>query len=207
MRRAVLATLLLSLLVGVSGAQADETPNAVYVGTHSGGGTVEFHVNPAGTAVDYIEVTDLPGAFCPAMSEVRSNFPIVDHSFAEDEQGGTFFHGTFGVDNTASGTLRSTNSANCDTGVLTWTATVADSPPPIPPPFHPPYCHVPKVFGKTLAAARRKLTAGRCKRVEIKRAYSRSSGKGRVLRQRPRPGTWLPGFAYVHLVVGRGPRP
>src|SRR5690349_9579800 len=102
MRRAVLAVLLLSLSLGVSGAQAYETPNAVYVGTHSGGGTVEFQVNAAGTAVDYIKVTDLPGASCPASSEVRGNFPILDHSFAEEEQSGTFFRGTFGADNTAS---------------------------------------------------------------------------------------------------------
>jgi PASTA domain-containing protein len=206
MRQALIAVVALAVLIAVPGAQADEMPNAVYVGTHSGGGTVEFHVNAAGTAVDYIKVTDLPGTFCPGTKEDWGNFPIVNHTFDEQEPPEpTFFRGTFGADDTASGTLRYTNSVNCDTGVLTWAAKVAVPPPPLPPPPHPPpHCHVPNVVGKTLATARRIIRQARCYVGRVKKVYSTRAQRGRVLSQRPRPGK---SQMKMTLVVGLGPRP
>jgi hypothetical protein len=197
--------LVFALTFGVQGAQAYELPNTVYLGTDSGGGTVEFHVDAGGAAVDYFKLTGPPGTTC-------GNFQwwlphqIVNHAFAVEEPP-DFLRGTFGADDTASGTLRWANTGLCHERVLTWTATAAIPPPPIPPPpLHPPWCHVQKVGGKTLAAAKRTLASSRCEPVLVTRTYSRRSKKGRVLRQHPRPGTWLPAFSWVRLVVGRGPR-
>jgi uncharacterized delta-60 repeat protein len=68
------------------------------------------------------------------------------------------------------------------------------------------FCVVPKVRGKTLAAARSALTNALCKVGTIKRTYSASVGKGRVISQRPAPCTRLAELAKVNLVVSRGRR-
>jgi uncharacterized delta-60 repeat protein len=68
------------------------------------------------------------------------------------------------------------------------------------------FCVVPKVRGKTLAAARSTLTRALCKVGTVKRTYSPSVGKGRVISQRPAPRTRLAELAKVNLVVSRGRR-
>jgi hypothetical protein len=203
-KRLILVLLVLTMSLGVAGAQAEEIPNTVYLGPHSGGGTVEFHVTASGTAVDFIELTDLPGGCLNLL--VWPNLPIVNHAFALEERDGvSFFRGAFGPGDTASGTLRWANA--CDTGVVTWTATVAVPPPPIPPaPPSPPRCHVQNVVGKTLATAKRLIVRRGCKTGRITRAYSTRTKKGRVLSQRPKGGRIFHDAVKVNLVVGRGPR-
>jgi uncharacterized delta-60 repeat protein len=68
------------------------------------------------------------------------------------------------------------------------------------------FCVVPNVRRKTLRAARSSLTKALCKVGSVKRRYSASVGKGRVLSQRPAPRTRLAELAKVNLVVSRGQR-
>jgi hypothetical protein len=86
---------------------------------------------------------------------------------------------------------------------------VPPSPPPPPAPQPPapvaaPVCSVPKVVGRLLARARRMILARHCAVGRVRRARSGRSGRGRVLRQSPRPSTRLRNRGRVHLVVGRG---
>jgi uncharacterized delta-60 repeat protein len=69
-----------------------------------------------------------------------------------------------------------------------------------------PFCVVPAVRGQRLAAARKRLVRANCRLGKIKRAYSHTVGKGRVISQRPRIGARLPELAKVDLVVSRGRR-
>ena len=69
-----------------------------------------------------------------------------------------------------------------------------------------PVCLVPKVKGKKLAAAKSALTRVHCKAGKITRRFSKVK-KGRVISQRPKPGTNLPAGAKVNLVVSKGRKP
>jgi uncharacterized delta-60 repeat protein len=66
------------------------------------------------------------------------------------------------------------------------------------------FCVVPKVRGKTLAAARPVLTRALCKVGPVKRKFSATVKKGRVIFQRPAPRTRLAELAKVSLVISRG---
>jgi hypothetical protein len=70
-----------------------------------------------------------------------------------------------------------------------------------------PRCRVPNVRGKTLAAARLGIRKARCRTGTVKRAYSRSVKKGRVMKQTPIPAASLRLGAKVNLVVSRGVKP
>jgi hypothetical protein len=69
-----------------------------------------------------------------------------------------------------------------------------------------PSCVVPRVLGRTLAAARPILTASRCTVGRVTRRWARAR-RGRIVGQRPPAATRLPTGASVALVVSRGPRP
>lgn len=56
-RRLVTLSLAIGLMLAASSARADHIPGAVYTGTHSGGGTVEFHVSADGGTVTGFTVT------------------------------------------------------------------------------------------------------------------------------------------------------
>jgi Tol biopolymer transport system component len=73
-------------------------------------------------------------------------------------------------------------------------------PPPLPPPA-PPACHVPRVIGLQLVAARPRIRRANCSVGRIRRARSRRVG--RVIAQSPRAGAHRPRGARVRLVVGR----
>jgi beta-lactam-binding protein with PASTA domain len=62
-------------------------------------------------------------------------------------------------------------------------------------------CRVPRVIGMTLRRAKARIRARRCAVGRIRR--TRSSRVGRVLAQRPRPGTIKRAGFPVRLVVGR----
>jgi thermitase len=80
-------------------------------------------------------------------------------------------------------------------------------PPPPPPPTPPPTCAVPKVTGRTLAAARTALAAAHCSLGSVASKYSASVRKGRVMWQGARTGTPLAGGARVNVIVSKGKRP
>jgi secreted trypsin-like serine protease len=88
-------------------------------------------------------------------------------------------------------------------------------PPPAPPPPPPPAdapaprivrCAVPRLRGKTLAAARRALARGNCRLGKVTRAYSTRVRFGRVVLQRPAAGRRLARGTRVSVVVSRGRR-
>ena len=68
----------------------------------------------------------------------------------------------------------------------------------------PGLCTVQDVKGKTLPAAKRTIARANCRVGQIRRAYSKRVKKGRVISQKPTPGTVLPGGGKVNLVVSRG---
>jgi hypothetical protein len=70
------------------------------------------------------------------------------------------------------------------------TITLAPTPPPPPPP-PPVRCVVPKVVGKSLAKAERKLSASHCRTGTVRRGNSRLR-RGLVYWQSRRPGARLP---------------
>jgi FG-GAP-like repeat/FG-GAP repeat len=70
----------------------------------------------------------------------------------------------------------------------------------------PGLCNVQFVKGNTLLVTRRRLARGHCRVGKIRRAYSTTFKRGRVISQRPRFGVVLPGGSKVDLVVSRGRR-
>jgi hypothetical protein len=70
----------------------------------------------------------------------------------------------------------------------------------------PPACIVPKVIGKKLAAAKRRIRAAHCKVGKVSYAKSTKKKKGKVIGQRPRAGSHRANGAKVKLVVGKGPK-
>jgi hypothetical protein len=70
----------------------------------------------------------------------------------------------------------------------------------------PGLCTAQDVKRQTLPAAKRTIAHANCRVGKIRRAYSKSVKKGRVVSQRPKPGTVLPNRGKVNLVVSRGPR-
>jgi len=69
-----------------------------------------------------------------------------------------------------------------------------------------PHCGVPNVKGKTLAIAKNMIHSRNCKLGTIRHAASLTVGKGHVISQKPKPGTYLRRGAKVNLVVSRGRR-
>jgi hypothetical protein len=70
----------------------------------------------------------------------------------------------------------------------------------------PPRCVVPKVTRKTLAVAKSMLARARCALGTVRKAYSAAAQKGRVISQRPVPGTILADGGKVNVVIGLGKR-
>jgi hypothetical protein len=71
------------------------------------------------------------------------------------------------------------------------------------PPLAPPHCVVPRVAGKSLAKAWRRVAAAHCRLGKVRRVRSTTSRRGRVLRQSPSAGKQLPSDSKVNLTVGR----
>jgi len=65
-------------------------------------------------------------------------------------------------------------------------------------------CVVPKVKGKTLERAKRATRAAHCRVGRIKKAFSRTVKKGRVVSAKPRVGRKLPNGTKVALTVSKG---
>ena len=60
------------------------------------------------------------------------------------------------------------------------------------------------VKGQTLPAAKQTIARANCRAGKTRRAYSKTVKRGRVISQKPRPGTVLPKRGKVNLVVSRG---
>jgi hypothetical protein len=65
-------------------------------------------------------------------------------------------------------------------------------------------CIVPKVKGKTLAAAKKAVVRAHCAVGKVSKAFSAKVKKGRVVSQKPKPGTKRSPGAKVSLVVSKG---
>jgi hypothetical protein len=77
-------------------------------------------------------------------------------------------------------------------------------PPAPPPPPPPPKCVVPRVVGKTLAAAKIAIRAKHCRLGLITRVASKRIAKGRVVSTTPRGGVVRPNGTRVKIAVSRG---
>ena len=71
----------------------------------------------------------------------------------------------------------------------------------------PGLCTVQNVRGKTLPVAKRTIGRANCRVGTVRSDYSKTLTRGRVLSQKPKPGTVLPKRGKVNLVVSRGRRP
>ena len=67
-------------------------------------------------------------------------------------------------------------------------------------------CVVPKVKGKKLKKAKRKIERANCTVGKVKKKPSDKVDKGRVIKQKPKPETRKPAGAAVKLVVSKGPK-
>lgn len=99
-----------------------------------------------------------------------------------------------------SGTATCTVALSADTTV-TATFAVPTKPPPVQS------CSVPNVKGKALGAARSAIAASHCAVGTVAKAYSSKVKKGRVISQRPAPGTTLAEGSKVNLTVSKGKKP
>ncbi|HEU5062663.1 MAG TPA: PASTA domain-containing protein [Solirubrobacterales bacterium] len=70
--------------------------------------------------------------------------------------------------------------------------------------FKTPACIVPKLKGKKVKAARKALRKANCKVGKVKRSFSSKFKKGRVMKQRPKPGKVLAAGAKVRIKVSKG---
>jgi beta-lactam-binding protein with PASTA domain len=67
----------------------------------------------------------------------------------------------------------------------------------------PPRCVVPKVVGKPLAKAWRRIVAAHCRVGKVHRVKSTRKRSGRILRQRPAAGKRLLRYSRIYLTVAR----
>jgi beta-lactam-binding protein with PASTA domain len=67
-------------------------------------------------------------------------------------------------------------------------------------------CVVPKMKGRSLKATKTAITAAHCEVGPIKRAFSRTFKKGRVLSERPGGGKAMPDASKIALTVSKGKR-
>lgn len=130
--RLVASSLVLTVILGASSARADHIAGALYTGTHSGGGTVEFRVSADGGSINGFKVTYPPGT-CRFATASAGAIPISGHSFS----GGLnalSWTGSFTGVQTASGTFTVVpNYPDC-LGTVSWTARTTALPPDTTPP-------------------------------------------------------------------------
>jgi PASTA domain len=70
------------------------------------------------------------------------------------------------------------------------------------PPLTPPQCVVPRLVGKPLGKAWRRIVAAHCRIGQVRQVRSAKKRRGRVVRQKPAAGRRLPSDARVNLAVG-----
>jgi beta-lactam-binding protein with PASTA domain len=62
---------------------------------------------------------------------------------------------------------------------------------------------VPKVVGRRLAAAKKRIRKAHCAVGKIKHKHAAASKRGKVISQSPKPGRKLKNLAKINLVVGK----
>ena len=67
-----------------------------------------------------------------------------------------------------------------------------------------PACKVPRVLGLSLSKAKTRILKANCKTGKLVRKASTLKQKGRVIAQRPKPGTRLRNGGKVNLTLGKG---
>jgi hypothetical protein len=109
--------------------------NALYTGMHSGGGTIEFNVNPAGTLVTRFKIVDAPCeqpdfTYDSEVTYSEGGIPIANHAFSLQEPDESF-SGSFPQNQSATGSYqaRDTSPSGCVTQSVSWSATTSASPP------------------------------------------------------------------------------
>jgi hypothetical protein len=143
-RRRLRAAILVALAAAVLAvpAAAAPIPGATYHGKASDGAILTFTVSADGSDVSYYQLLDVIAGACRLTAEgdagVWSGAPISGNSFTYqlgDLQtvNSILFQGTFTGAKSASGTFRlydvaTPQTAACDTGAVTWTATTTASP-------------------------------------------------------------------------------
>ena len=187
-------------------------PPVVATGEASGIGqtsvTLTGTVNPNGQGTGaYLEVgpTSSYGSRSPTFDAGDGSEELLLAVEVSNLVAGTTYHYRFVASNAAGTT------AGLD---RTFVTLPGASPPPPPPPVLPApsrprlvRCVVPNVRGKKVPAARTALKKRRCTAGKITRRYSAKVKKGRIVSQKPRPGTRLRDRGRVNLVVSRGRKP
>src|SRR5262245_12596185 len=117
----VALSLTLGLILGASSARANHIPGALYTGTHSGSGTVEFHVSADCASISGFTVLTPAEACKVNRFFAPPGIPIRDHTFSWSN-GDFSLSGSFPGIQTASGsfTFASGYSAGCG-DTVTWT--------------------------------------------------------------------------------------
>ena len=133
-QRLVTSCIAVGLILGVSSARANHIPGAVYTGTHSGGGSVEFVVSADGGSVTGFTVVHPSESACIVKRIIAPpGIPIRDHTFSLSFNNGFSLTGSFPAIQTASGSFTfHPNYAPC--GTVSWTARTTASPPDTTPP-------------------------------------------------------------------------
>jgi hypothetical protein len=149
----------------------------------SGSGTVTS--SPAG--IDCGSVCSQP--FSTASPVTLTATPSSGSTFAGWSGGG------------CSGTGTCTNVPPMNSSMTVTATFTENSPPP-----HPS-CRVPKVKGKKLTAAKAAIRNAHCSAGKITKAFSAKTKKGRIISQKPAPGTRHPAGTKIKLTVSKGPKP
>jgi uncharacterized repeat protein (TIGR01451 family) len=105
---ALVALLAVAGLAGASGARGDHVGGATYTGTHSGGGTVAFYVQPDGHYILSFDYTLLPiGCGTYLSDETTDSAPVEGDTFSRTAfaDGEISYSGTFTDAQHATGTL------------------------------------------------------------------------------------------------------
>jgi beta-lactam-binding protein with PASTA domain len=68
-------------------------------------------------------------------------------------------------------------------------------------------CQVPNVRGEALKSAKESILDAHCSLGSVRKAYSNSVKKGRVISQKPKPGLTKPAGTRIALKLSKGKRP
>jgi hypothetical protein len=218
------------LVWGLPALAASPQPGSFSGGTSQPGGAVTFTVSASGRAVlDFeagvVATCEKAGAPtgvgfvkltpAPSISIVAGEFSFSgEFSLGSGSQsvghGNGEVRGSFVSDQVVSGSMRFPwdvtggllSGYHCDTGVVTFRAKALT---PLPGGSSRSECVVPVLKGRELKAAKRAILSSGC---GVGKVLHRRSGRvaaGRVMGQRPHPGTRRGAAAPVKVIVSRGP--
>jgi Divergent InlB B-repeat domain/PASTA domain len=167
-----------SVTVGATGANTATCgpPLETLTVTSSGSGAGTVSSSPAGIAC---------GSICS--HEFAAGAAV---TLTASPAAGSSFDGWSGAC-TGTGTCQFNMASNVSVGAL------FDSIPK-------PDCVVPRVIGRRLAAAKTAVVRGHCAVGKVTKAFSSKVKSGRVIYQKPRPGTRLAAGSRVRLTVSKG---